>query len=136
LHTYLRVPHVSQVALHGLQGHTYWDAVQHLHQPAQRLQETSAALRFDGETDRVYEAVQTALTLAGPSGQLSIAQSPSMSEVVVWNPAAERCASLGDMPADGWAQMLCVEAACINTPVVLAPGQAWSGWQELAVRGA
>jgi glucose-6-phosphate 1-epimerase len=29
--------------------------------------------------------------------------------------------------------MLCVEAALIDRPITLAPGQQWKGWQELRV---
>jgi glucose-6-phosphate 1-epimerase len=29
--------------------------------------------------------------------------------------------------------MLCVEAACIDAPVLLAPGAQWQAWQNLAV---
>jgi glucose-6-phosphate 1-epimerase len=35
------------------------------------------------------------------------------------------------MPADGYERMVCLEAAQIGTPVVLLPGQAWSGAQTL-----
>ena len=93
----------------------------------------AGALAFDGETDRVYAGATTPLAVKHPGGTLGLSQSDSLPDVVVWNPAAERCASLDDMPADGWLQMLCVEAARINDPVSLVPGQGWSGWQELCV---
>ena len=50
---------------------------------------------------------------------------------MVWNPGAALCAQLPDMPADGYRQMLCVEAAQIDQSVTLAPGARWSGWQRL-----
>ncbi len=137
LHTYLRVAHVAQSRLTGLQGLRYWDAVQDPAQPAARQLEGVQALQCTGETDRVYEAVDAAaqppLELHDAGQVLRIRQSANLPEVVVWNPAAERCASLADMPPDGWQQMLCVEAACINTPVVLQPGAFWAGWQELCL---
>jgi hypothetical protein len=40
---------------------------------------------------------------------------------------------LGDMPPDGFARMLCVEAAQVMTPVEVAAGQTWQGWQRLTV---
>ena len=55
-------------------------------------------------------------------------------DAVVWNPWAERCAALPDMPEDGYRRMLCIEAAAIDKPVNLAPGQSWSGRQLLAMR--
>ena len=131
LHTYLRVQGIAATQLHGLQGLRFWDAVQHVQQPEMRQVEQNEVLQFGNETDRVYEAVTHPLTLRHSGGTLRISQSATLSEVVVWNPAAALCARLPDMPPDGWQHMLCVEAACINTPVQLASGAAWSGWQEL-----
>ena len=51
--------------------------------------------------------------------------------IVVWNPGADKCAALADMPPDGWQHMVCVEAARIHAPVCLAPAQAWCGTQQL-----
>ena len=53
------------------------------------------------------------------------------SDVVVWNPGAERGASLPDMDPSGWLRMLCVEAAVVGTPVKLRPGERWTGQQTL-----
>jgi glucose-6-phosphate 1-epimerase len=68
-----------------------------------------------------------------PGGTLEISQSASCSETVVWNPGAVLGAKLADMPADGFRHMLCVEAARIDEPVLLAPGAQWQGWQQLRV---
>ena len=133
LHTYLRVADIAQTRLLGLQGLRYWDGVQHLQQPDVRLTEAQDALAFGSETDRVYEQIQGPLTVQQPSGVVRLTQSASLPEAVVWNPAAARCAAIEDMPANGWQNMLCVEAACVNNPVLLVPGQAWSGWQVLEV---
>ena len=131
LHTYLRVQDIAETQLQGLQGLNYWDAVQHLQEPDVRLVAPSDTLEFGSETDRVYESVTQPLTLRHSGGTLHITQSTSLPETVVWNPAAALCARLPDMPPGGWQHMLCVEAACINSPVQLAPGASWSGWQEL-----
>ena len=133
LHTYLRTDDVSRTRLDGLQGLRYWDAVRHPDQPEVRQLEPRTALAFASETDRVYEGVQAPLTLRHPGGSVLIAQSGSLPEVVVWNPAAGRCAALDDMPPDGWKHMLCVEAARVNTPQLLRPGESWSAWQQLRV---
>ena len=83
--------------------------------------------------DRVYAAAPSALTLHdGPHG-MQVAQSASFADTVVWNPGAERCGRLGDMPPDGFARMLCVEAAQVMSPVEVAAGQTWQGWQRLTV---
>jgi hypothetical protein len=73
------------------------------------------------------------LRLVQPGGSLQIAPGPACAETVVWNPGATLAAKLADLPDDGWRHMLCVEAACIDTPVLLAPGARWQAWQQLTV---
>ena len=133
LHTYLQVDGIEGCTLHGLERRDFWDAVTHLAQPDVVSTAADQALAFSGETDRVYGNVTTPLVVQHTGGTLQLTQSASLSDVVVWNPGASRCAALGDMPPDGYQHMLCVEAACINSPVVLAPGQRWRGWQQLDV---
>jgi glucose-6-phosphate 1-epimerase len=93
----------------------------------------SGCIGFKGEFDRVYAAAPSALTLHDGTHGLQIAQSASFADTVVWNPGAELCGRLGDMPPDGFARMLCVEAAQVMTPVEVAAGQTWQGWQRLTV---
>ena len=128
LHTYLRVDDIANVRLEGLQGANRWDSLRD-----DRHVETAAALHFDAEFDSVYAAPAQALRLVQPGGKLEISQSASCSETVVWNPGAVLGAKLADMPADGFRHMLCVEAARIDEPVLLAPGAQWQGWQQLRV---
>jgi glucose-6-phosphate 1-epimerase len=131
LHSYLHVSNIAGTQLTGLGGLSYWDGVQNLHQPEVRLVQPDGALVFSGETDRVYADAKDAIELKHASGALRITQSTSLPDTVVWNPAADLCATIKDLPADGWENMVCVEAARINEPEVLAPGQSWSGWQTL-----
>ncbi|MES2944107.1 MAG: D-hexose-6-phosphate mutarotase [Pseudomonadota bacterium] len=151
LHTYLQVQDISQTRLLGLEGLVFWDGVQHLTQPEVRSLQLAtgpdSALGFDAETDRVYEDVhrdaeadrpihvtQANFEVRQQSGDtVRLSQSASLTDTVVWNPGVDRCAALNDMPPDGYRHMLCVEAACINSPVNLAAGQSWSGWQALDV---
>jgi len=132
LHTYLRVNSIEQTTLYGLQGQSYWDAVQHLQDMTVRQSQTEAALALDGEMDRVYTCAAP-LLLKDSVNALQITQSETLSETVVWNPGCTLCASMADMPVDGYQHMLCVEAACIDKPVTLQPGALWTGWQQLSV---
>ena len=127
LHSYLRVDDIAQVRVEGLQGCARWDALTDTHSMQQ------GALRVQGEYDSVLQAAATPLQLHDGAQVLELAQSPSLHNTVVWNPGAAQCAQLPDMPADGYASMLCIEAAQIDTPVRLEPGAAWSGWQCLSV---
>ena len=133
LHTYLQVDGIDSCTLLGLERHEFWDAVAHLAQPVVVSTQADCALAFTGETDQVYGNVTTPLVVRHAGGTVQLTQSESLPDVVVWNPGANQCAALNDMPADGYQHMLCVEAASINTPVVLAPGQTWRGWQQLSV---
>jgi len=128
LHTYLRVDDIAQVRLEGLQGANRWDSLRD-----DRHVETEPALHFDAEFDSVYAAPPEPLRLVQPAGTLEISQSASCTETVVWNPGAVLGAKLADMPEDGYRHMLCVEAARIDEPVLLAPGAQWQGWQQLCV---
>jgi len=128
LHTYLAVNDILAVQLDGLRGQPEWDALTDQHRRA------SGPLSFHGEFDRVYGAAAQALILYDDRYRLAIEQSRSFADTVVWNPGAEKCASLPDMPADGYAHMLCVEAAQVMQPVTLEAGAQWQGWQRLSVR--
>lgn len=128
LHSYLAVVEIADARLEGLQGAARWDAVRDVRQV-----EAADALRFESEFDSVYAAAPQALRLVQPSGTLTLAQSASCTETVVWNPGAALSAKLADMPDDGYRHMLCVEAACIDTPVTLDAGAEWQGWQQLTV---
>lgn len=129
LHTYLRVDEIADVRLEGLHGAARWDAVRDVRHP-----EAAEALRFGEEFDSVYAAPAEPLRLVQPRGTIEIAQSASCTETVVWNPGPVLSAKLSDLPDDGWRHMLCVEAARIDEAVLLQPGAAWQGWQQLSVR--
>ncbi|GAA4329035.1 D-hexose-6-phosphate mutarotase [Variovorax defluvii] len=128
LHSYLRVDELTEAHLEGLQGANRWDAVRD-----DRHVDLAPALRFGTEFDSVYTAPAQPLHLVQPAGTLEITQSASCTETVVWNPGPELSVRLEDLPDDGWRHMLCVEAARIDEPVLLAPGGNWVGWQQLTV---
>lgn len=126
LHSYLRVADAAQAALQGLDRLRYWDAVADTH-PVQQ-----GAVTFGAELDRVYPRSDAALELVEPChGGLRISQDGAWRETVVWNPGPQLCGRLADMPADGWRQMVCVEAAAIDAPVTVAPGGTWRAAQYL-----
>jgi len=128
LHTYLRVEDATRARIEGLQGANRWDAVHD-----DRHVELAPSLGFGEEFDSVYAAPARPLRLVQPSGILQIAQSASCTETVVWNPGPALSARLEDLPDEGWRHMLCVEAARIDEPVLLAAGSEWQGWQQLDV---
>jgi len=131
LHTYLAVDDIDLTELRGLGGRPEWDSVADVHGLADE------ALYFDGEFDRVYTRDESAsanpLHLQDGTSTLQIEQSPSWANSVVWNPGEDKCAALADIPAHGFAHMLCVEAAQVFEPISISAGGQWVGWQRLTV---
>ncbi len=131
LHSYLRVADLDSTSLQGLTAMRYWDSVDEM----EKVQRVDLLLP-GGELDRIYHRVREDMTLkerlATTERRLQIAQQ-GFEDAVVWNPGAEKCAALADMPADGYMQMLCVEAAAIETPLRLGAGESWAGMQTLTL---
>ncbi|HEX6733953.1 MAG TPA: D-hexose-6-phosphate mutarotase [Azonexus sp.] len=126
LHSYLRLVQVEDAALEGLYGYDYRDAVN----GDRIVRDSGTEVVVDGPIDRVYHDVRRPQHLKAGNHSLGI-QSQGFPDVVVWNPWVEGCAALTDMPAGGWRQMLCVEAAIARQPVSLPAGEEWYGRQTL-----
>jgi glucose-6-phosphate 1-epimerase len=126
LHSYLAVDDVRGATVTGLEGATFRDSAAG---GAEGRQE-EGALRASGELDRIYLDVRAPLEVKDEVRRTRIAMT-GFSDVVVWNPGAERSALLSDMEPGGWLRMLCVEAAAIGSPVRLEPGERWTGQQML-----
>ena len=128
LHTYLAVQGADIAALQGLEGVAFWDAAKAFSPAVQ-----SGAVALGEEVDRVYARSAQPLELRDAAGTLQISQDATWPETVVWNPGPALCATLPDMQGADWMRMLCVEAAAINQPVALHPGQHWQAAQTLQV---
>jgi len=129
LHGYLAVEEVESAAIEGLAGIEYRDAA-----GGDRIRvEVEPIVRIRGEVDRVYHSVLGEVTLREAGRSLAL-RAEGFPDVVVWNPGAVKCASLPDMPPDGWRRMLCIEAGAIRTPVVVPAGASWRGRQILTAR--
>ena len=126
LHGYFAVDDIANARVHGLQGRNFLDAANGM-RPGR---EERAALPIEGEVDRVFHAVDGELALSD-GGRRLVIEREGFPDVVVWNPGAEKAASLADLEPGGWRRMLCVEPACIERPVRLAPGERWTGVQRL-----
>lgn len=125
LHSYLRVVQVEDIALEGLRGSAYEDCV-----AGEQRREKALDLVVEAEVDRIYREVTRPLLLRAGNLSLGI-HGQGFPDVVVWNPWVEKCAALPDMAPDSWRHMLCVEAAAVQRPVALAPGESWAGRQTL-----
>lgn len=127
LHTYLRVGDIGKTALSGLRQARYEDATDGNVEKTQQEEE----LRIEGELDRVYLSQPRQLVLLENGMPTMRIEQQGFEDTVVWNPGLEKARALVDLPDDGWREMLCVEAACVATPIVLQPGASWCGSQIL-----
>ena len=51
---------------------------------------------------------------------------------VVWNPWDKKAKAMVDFGDDEYKHLLCIEAACVEKPITLKPGEEWRGRQELS----
>ncbi len=125
LHTYFRAGDIDHAQVIGLDGCEYVDKVG---PEAHRRQE--GAVRFAGETDRVYRDRAPACVIDDPVlGRRIVVQKSASASTVIWTPWADKAAKLGDLGSGaqgagaGWREMLCVESAnALEDCVTVAPG--------------
>lgn len=126
LHTYLNVAEVEDTRVEGLRGRQYRDQTA----GGELRDERHDAVVVGDEVDRVYFDAPSSVLVRCGRRNVHVEQS-GFSDLVVWNPWEAKCASLADMPANGFRHMLCTEAARVGNPIRLAPGEQWVGRQSL-----
>jgi len=133
LHTYFGIQSLAETSVQGLGGLHYWDSVAQK-EAVQRTDLLLPGMPDTRDLDRIYYQVRDPLTLIEQRGnkvrRVEI-HSQGFEDAVAWNPGADKCAQLSDMPATDYESMLCIEAACIERPVLLQPGETWAGMQSL-----
>jgi glucose-6-phosphate 1-epimerase len=125
LHTYLRVAEVEAARLTGLRGFNFEDSA-----TGTTRVDAADALRIGGEVDRIYFGVGAPLVLSEERQRLRI-EAANFPDVVVWNPWQEKAAAMADLAPGDFRRFLCVEAALIGRPMLLAAGEQWWGRQTL-----
>lgn len=125
LHTYLAVDDLGTVALHGLGGLDYLDACGGL-----ELRQKTPLLHFGDEVNRIYFDAPPSVSVE-EAGRFTGIHASGFRDVVVWNPAAKRCAAIPELAADDYQRFICVEAVTLGTPVTVVPGAVWHGAQRL-----
>lgn len=126
LHTYLAVTDLAATVVEGLAGVRYRDAAA----GGTEADQVSPRVDFTGEVNRIYFNAPAELRLVEP-GRATLIRSTGFPDAVVWNPAANKCATMSDLEPDDYQRFVCVEAGAIGTPVNLAPGERWQGTQTL-----
>ena len=116
LHTYLAVADLDRAEVHGLDGVPYLDKVT----GTREVQD--GPLRFDGETDNVYDSAGDPgpVLLDGAGGRVELLPEGA-TQTVVWNPGAELSARTGDLGAEAYRQFVCVETAATAARALEVP---------------
>jgi glucose-6-phosphate 1-epimerase len=120
LHSYFAVSDIKQVSIEGLDGVTYLNTLESWEQQNVQVGD----ITFTGETDRIYQDTPDLTSIIDPEWKRRIQiQTIGSNSSVVWNPWIEKTKTLGDMEADGWQNMVCVETANVMGDIVtLKPG--------------
>jgi glucose-6-phosphate 1-epimerase len=132
LHTYLRVSDATAARATGLHGLAYRDSA-HPAGARQHQVDHEPALAFGGEVDRIYFDAGV-VRLSCLDAELEV-RAEGFPDVVAWNPGPEKASQLADLDPDDWRHFICLEAAAVGDPVMLDPGQQFTGIQTLSVSG-
>jgi len=121
LHTYFDVADARRVSVAGLEDAPFLDKV------AGGATPTSAPgpIRFEAETDRVYNATTASTRIDDPDLVRSIViEKEASNSTVVWNPWVAKAARMPDFGDDEWPGMVCVESANAGADrLTLQPGE-------------
>lgn len=108
LHTYFAVGDIKQASVEGVEGAAYTDRV------TDQGGTQDGAVRFTGETDRVYESRQFLARINDPAwGRTIQIEKVGSAQTVIWNPWIDKSKAMADFGDDEWTGMVCVEA--VNT---------------------
>ncbi|MCW8108647.1 D-hexose-6-phosphate mutarotase [Alteromonas ponticola] len=114
LHSYFEVQDINQVELKGLKGN-YRDKTDDF-----AVKETPIPYRFSQETDRIHEHAAKEIGLYDKEAKRIQINSAGHDSIVVWNPW-QSAASISDMDAFAYKQMICVETA-VTSGQEIQPG--------------
>lgn len=131
LHTYLTIGDIRKISITGLESSAYIDKVASL----SRRDATQEAIRFESETDRIYQNTTSTCWLHDPvlSRTIAVRKGGSQS-TVVWNPWIAKSARMPDFGDHEWPSMVCVESANVGDhSVELRPGESHSLQVEISV---
>ena len=91
-------------------------------------EETASVLDIVGPLDRIYYDAPDRLFIRDGDRSMAI-EKVGFPDAVVWNPGAEGVRARTDFAEGEERLMLCVEAAVIQQPITLVPGESWTGLQ-------
>ncbi|KAL2347988.1 hypothetical protein Fmac_001988 [Flemingia macrophylla] len=101
-----------------------------------RFTEQGNALTFESEVDRVYIETNnvTVFDHHHQTRKTFTIRKEGLPDIVVWNPWKEKSRVIEDFGDEEYNHMVCVDAASLENPITLEPGQEWTGRLELSLR--
>jgi glucose-6-phosphate 1-epimerase len=122
LHSYYSLSAIESISIEGLKGLTYYNQL-----TGERDVQEEETLEITDALTRHYLNTEAPVIIADSAFRRRIKVDKSGSKVTtVWNPGAETCANIGDLPDDGYETFICVEATnAFDYPVHLAPGESF-----------
>ncbi|CAI6001675.1 unnamed protein product [Closterium sp. NIES-64] len=130
LHTYFRVSDISEVRIEGLETLDYFDNLDAL----KRVTDQGDSITFDSEFDRIYLNTPAKVAIVDHAIKKTyLVKKDGFLDAVVWNPWEKKARAMSDMGEGEYKRFVCVEAAAIEKPVQLKPGEEWRAGQELSV---
>lgn len=114
LHTYFAVRDISKTQVTQLGSHYIEQG---------KTYASDGTAHFIGEVDRNYLQASATVSILQENEPAITVHNSGNNAVVVWNPGQALCAKMGDMSADGYQNMVCVESAICDNQTPLASGQ-------------
>lgn len=128
-HTYFSVSDISEVRIEGLETLDYLDNLCQ----RERYTEQGDAITFENEVDRVYLSTPNVIAVLDHEKKRTfVVRKEGLPDVVVWNPWEKKSKSMLDLGDEEYKQMLCVDAAGIERPITLKPGEEWTGRMDIS----
>src|SRR5207249_3734233 len=121
LHTYFEIGDINHLSITGLKGASYFDKAANF---AQKI-ETSDAIRFASEVDRIYVNTTGTVEILDPRlGRKIRVEKAGSASTVVWNPWVAKAQQMPDFGSEEYERMVCVESGNVSSnKLTLAPGQ-------------
>ncbi|PPS08015.1 hypothetical protein GOBAR_AA12626 [Gossypium barbadense] len=90
-------------------------------------------LGIESSVDKVYLSTPTKIAILDHERKRTFElRKYGLPDAVVWNPWDKKAKAMADFGDNEYMHMLCVEAACVEEPITLKPGEEWKGRQEIS----
>ena len=117
LHSYFSVPHISQVAVTGLEQSQYLDCLDDWQSQTQ-----VGKVSIGQEVDRLYYPTKNHICIENQhTGHSLCIDSQNSNSAVLWNPWVDKARRLSAFADDAYQQMLCIETANAGKDFVSLP---------------